>query len=119
MDIYKEWLEVNHTLDSIKKKELRLRNEIIELKTKKGEYGIFKMKQGKFNLTINRGIRSTIDEAVLDTIYDEFTEEEKAVLLYKPSLIQKEFKMLKGDEKIFDAIIQKPSQPTLKILVDE
>lgn len=115
MDLYEEWLESKHDLESIKKKELRLRNEIIENKVKSGKIGRFKFSDGMYDLVINCGLNTSIDESELDTFYKELSESELAAIKYKPSLIKKEFDKLEGDERLFDAIIQKPSQPTLEI----
>ena len=119
MDIYEEWLDAKHNLNCYKKEELRLRNEIIESKIKEQTQGNYKFIEGNFKLTIGLGIRNVIDEAELDTIYNDLPEDQKYAVKYKPSLVAKEFNKLNGTELLFSAITQKPSQATLKIEVNE
>lgn len=120
-NIYDKWIEIKNKLAELKREELELRNEIIDAFTDKNTYseGTLKFNEGEYNLTIGIGINRRIDESVLDNIYDDLTEEEKAVIKFKPSLVMKEYKNLSGDEKLFEAIIERPSQPTLKIEKDE
>lgn len=117
--LYESWLESSATLKTIKAEELKLRNKIIDGIITDQVKGIFHFKKGHYQINIGMGISQSLDESVLDTIYDDMTDLEKNCVKYKASLVAKEMKELDGSESLFEAITEKPRQPTLKIEVIE
>lgn len=133
MNIYDEHLFYVEQLSKFKKLELEKRNEII--KTIKGKViegkvkNTVKVGQDEYELNAEFKLTKNIDESELDTLWNDFTDQEKDCIRKKPKLKAKEYKALlkhlKENEdvisKLLDCIIEKPSQTTLKInkLTDE
>lgn len=113
--LYDSWLEASSKLKHFKAEELKLRNKIVDALITNEVKGSIKFKKGNYNIVVGLGINQSLDEPVLDTIYDELTDLEKNCIKYKASLIAKEMKELDGSEKLFQAITEKPRQATLKI----
>ena len=117
--LIEDWIETKRILDESKKKELDLRNQIMQKYNNRILEGIEKHKEGSYNIKITRKITRSLDEAELNSIFSSLSDEEKAAIKYKPSLVAKEFKLLKGDEKLFDVITIKPALASLEITFDE
>jgi len=118
-ELYKNWMDSKLELSKYKKLELKLRNEIIDSKITDEIEGSIKFKEGTYDITIGLGINNSLDESVLDTIWDNLSEKEKECIKYKPGLVAKFFKDLHGTENLFEAITQKPRQGTLAIKVSD
>jgi len=115
-NLYEEWLDVKKDLAEAKKRELTLRNDIIESLNNDNQLtGSLKLEEDGYKIAIGFVIRNAIDEPVLNTIYEGLSEQEKNCIKFKPGLVAKEMKELEGNESIWEAIISKPGQPTLKI----
>ena len=114
-EMYDSWLDAKMNLAKYKKQEIELRNKIIDSFLTNETSGTLKFNKGNYKITIGLSLNNSLDESVLDTIYQGLSDEEKNCILYKPSLIAKEFKLLSGNESLFEAITIKPRQPTLKI----
>jgi len=118
-ELYSDWLQEKKNLSESKKKELELRSQIIDSLITNETKGVFKFTEGGVKLTVGLGTRMNIDISVLDTLMSELSDQEKECVKYLPNLVAKEMKKLKGDELLFEAIIEKPSLPTLKIEIDD
>jgi len=115
IDLYEEWLKAKVDLSDMKSKELELRNQIIESIISNEVDGNIKKVLDGYKITVGVTIRNTIDEPVLDSIYSSLSDEEKNCVKFKPSLVAKDMKLLDGSESLWEAIITKPGQNTLKI----
>jgi len=117
--LYNDWLTAKKNLTKFKTDELKLRNEIIQTFIDNEVSGNLKFQKGHYKITIGLSLNNQLDESVLNTIWEDLSDEEKNCIKYKPSLIAKDFKELSGNEKLFEAITIKPRQSTLKIEVLE
>lgn len=116
-NLYDEWKYAELKSKEWKRTELELRNEIVEKFTSEDDIGKTKIDDDGYEIEINRGYSQSLDESVLDNL--TLSEEEQACIKYKPGLVAKELKKLNGTETLFEAIIEKPRQATLKITKDE
>jgi len=114
-EIIEEWLEIKEILDAAKKEELELRNKVIESFGSSQVSGAETIKKDGWKITIGHTIRSTLDESVLNTIYQTLPDKEKNCIKFKPGLVSQELKKLDGTEMLYEAIITKPGQNTLSI----
>lgn len=114
-NLYDEWLHSKNEADRWKRTELELRNDVVAEFIKENEFGSFKFDDEEYLIKIVKGLSKSLDEATLETIKPNLSDEELNCLKYKPSLVAKELKELTGHELLFEAITEKPRQATLKI----
>jgi len=117
MDIYHDHIEAKAKLGFWKKKELEIRNEILEEMAGEKDEGAVSKTEGNLKITATFKMNRSIDVAVLDNIYDELTEEEKSAVKFKPEVVIKIFRDLeeKGESALLDAVTLKPGQGSLVI----
>ena len=118
MDIKKfhEWIALQKALKEIKEKEMRLRKEICYEIFKSDSPPISKRVQtGNFIVDAKMDVNFSIDESILSQIFDELTDQDRASIKFKPGLKLKEYKALPKESLLHEAIIEKPSAPTLKV----
>ena len=113
--LYEEWLDSKSALSEAKKKELELRNQIIDDIDSNQVSGTLKHEDDSYKIAIGFTIRNTLDEPALNTIMSSLKDEEKNCIVFKPGLVAKELKELSPESKLWEAIITKPGQNTLKI----
>lgn len=116
-----KYLAIKASLKLAQETEREMRLEILDqifpaagvgtLNAALGEYAI----KGTFSTT------TTIDADILADIEDSLSDEELACIKWKPSLIAAHYKMLGEDlrGRLDEAVMVKPSMPTLKIEKDE
>ena len=117
MSLYDDFNEAKVKLSFWKSKEIELRNEILEEMASDKDEGITSKVVDGMKITATYKMSRSIDEATLDSIYDYLTEEELDFIKYKPSIVLKEYRKLeeKGESKLLEAIVLKPSQGTVTI----
>lgn len=117
MNIYAEWLVANTALKNAKAEELRLRKIICgDLLSDKLE-GSLTTRTDDMVITTTARLTRTLDAAVLDTVWDDMTDDEKACITYKPSLVLASYKKLELDGgALMEAVTVKPALASLKIL---
>ena len=111
-------------LKEAKKLEGELRNKIIgAFRYTKTEGVEHKSVDGlDIDIAITLGMGRTIDVTMLEKVWEDLDAEQQAAIEYKPKLVGKAYKDLvaSGDAgKLVKAIIEKPSQATVKLKFDE
>lgn len=117
MSLYDDFNEAKIKLKFWKDKELELRNEILEeLACDKDEGAVSKIVDG-MKVTATYKMNRNIDEAVLDSIKKDLSEDELSCIKYKPSVIMKVYRDLEdaGESKLLEAITLKPAQGSVEI----
>ncbi len=111
-----EWVKQSTQLKELKESEMRLRKEICAhmFGDRKGKFNVEEL-IGNFKLKASSNIDAKLDEDMLDAMYDDLNDQEKACIRYKPSLKAAEVKLLPEDSDIFTCITVKPAAPTLEI----
>ena len=102
-------------LTEAKEKELLFRKEICEhilgdkIKgSKKGTIGIYV-------LSASAKLNIKLDAELLESMWKELSDGEKACIKYKPSLIAAEYKNVDSQAKLHRCIDSKPGTPTLTL----
>jgi hypothetical protein len=113
MSIIHEWFEAKARLDAAKALELELRNKIVAAYP--GDQGVTRGEGEGFKVKVTRGVSRSVDSDVLLEILDDLTDEERACVIYKPSLDAKRFLFLPRNSVLSRAVIIKPSQPTVEV----
>lgn len=117
MDKYAEWLEVSEELRTLKRKELKLRNELCV--TDKLEGSTTTHPNG-YKVTVTARLTRSIDRPVLEAIWDTLSDTEKECIDYKPSLILSNYRAIEETGgALMDAVTVKPAQASLKVLLEE
>lgn len=117
MDLYHDYIEAKAKLGFWKKKELEIRNEILEeMASAKDEGSVSKTVDG-LKITASYKMNRSIDKAVLSNIWDSLNQEESECIEYKPTLVLKEFRKLEevGKSILLDAVVLKPAQGSITI----
>ena len=115
MNIYDKHTEALSNLKKWKKKEAELRIKIVDDLTQPNDIGTFKFSKCGYEVKITRSLAYSIDDEVMELIYDDLPTEQRAVVAFKPKLILADYKKLKNSEAINDAIIVKDSMPRILI----
>jgi hypothetical protein len=112
------WHTLAQQLKEIKAEEMQLRKEICghilqnkvppcsDVLTFSGSDTILEAKQT---------VSHNIDEAALQSMVGDLDLEERNCIKYKPSLVLRPYKKLPDTSILHDAVIVKPSAPTLKV----
>ena len=117
MDIYHDYTEAKSKLGFWKKKELEIRNKILkEMECEKDE-GVVKKTVGQLLIKATYKLNRKIEKPILDSIYNELSDEEKEAVKYTPEIVMKNYRKLeeKGDSPLLDAVIVTPAQGTIEI----
>lgn len=116
-NIYQAWLLSVDLLKQAKKDELELRNKICgELLVGKLEGSLTKHDQG-YKVVPTAKLTRTIDKPMLEAIWDDLSDKEKECIVYKPSLVLANYKIIEAEGgTLLDAVTVKPAQSSLKII---
>lgn len=126
MQKYFEWNTLAIKLKELKAKEAEIRRELCE-KLFNGRVGGFKVKD---HFTSDDGIdweavatskvKVTVDRELLNSIWNDLTEEEQAIFRWKPEVNKTDYiKMKKADPKmksiVWDVFKEGVAMPTLEL----
>jgi len=109
------WISQKNKLNRAKKYELELRKEICDHILQGKIKGSKKGTIGKYILTASAKLNIKVDAELLESMWEELSEREKACIKYKPNIIAAEYKKLKGGVKLNRCIDSKPGTPTLTL----
>jgi hypothetical protein len=116
MSIYEEWMAAYETLQQAKADELRLRNAICDTHLTEKLEGTETTIYGNLKIAVTARLHRTIDRPVLDSIWEDLSEEEKAAVDFKPNLKLTQYKQLEANGSLItEAVTVKPGQASLKI----
>jgi len=117
---YNEWVEAHADLQRAKKLELSLRNEICsELLVDKLE-GSKTVREDGFIVTTTAKLIRSINREVLESVWSDLSDREKECVVYKPSLVLSNYKVIEAEGGILmEAITVKPGQSALKIIPED
>ena len=113
--VVKEWIFTKDKLTQAKEQELKLRKEICEHILQEKIKGSKKGSIGVYVLVASAKLNNKLDAELLESIWKELSEKEKACIKYKPSLIAKEYNSLDGAVKLHRCIDSKPGTPSLTL----
>ena len=112
-----EWSELQVLLKEVKAKEMKLRKEIcndilhgMPLPARKT------ISIQDIEVKAENTVTHNLDESVLNEMYEELDTKEKAVIKWQPKLKLRDYKKLPDESLLHEAVIVKPSSPTLKLL---
>lgn len=110
------WAQLDSALKKIKSDELKIRKEICT-EVFKGRQGAFteKVDIGHSVITASSKTTLSIDEELLENIWDELDDDERACIKYKPSILKTNLKVISDESEIYDCITEKPATPSLTI----
>jgi len=123
-DIF-EYEKAVSDLASAKKLELDLRNKIIKSYKFSQHEGVqhrnISDEAVEADISITLKMSRTLDQDALEEVWGELTDEEQNSIEYKPKLVMKNYKKLVADGigKLSRAVIEKPSQATIKVKTTE
>lgn len=113
---YREWLHAAEDLRRAKMKELELRKAICADLLQDKREGQVTMTIDGFKVTPKAVLNRTVDEAVLNSIWDKLTDAEKICIQFKPTVVDKNIREFEEHGGlILEAITAKPGLPQLKI----
>jgi len=117
MSIYDEHMAAKSKLDFWKKKELELRNEILESMSGEKDEGVVTLDEKEFQIKATYVMNRVIIKDVFDSVYNKLSDEEKECIKFKPEVVLKNFRKLedKGESALLDAVTLKPGQGSIKI----
>jgi len=114
-DIIEAWLLASTELRHAKALELALRVGICEEVLGGNIKGTHHLIVSNLDLAATAKLNTKVDTEQLDSIWSDLTPEDKDAIVYKPSLVAKEYKKLGPESKLHQALITKPGTPTLKV----
>ena len=109
------WIAAKANLDVVKAKEMELRKEICEAVLQGTHKGTEHLIVEGLDVAATGKINTKVDTECLDTIWNDLSQGEKDCIVYKPSLVAKEYKTVDAKSKLHEAIITTPGTPTLKV----
>lgn len=111
-----KWHNANEQLKYYKKLELQLRMEITGHYP--GELGTqHYVLDEDHKLTIVRSVNRTIDDAILDIIWNDLTDKERECIRIKHEIKAREYGKLEDDNLLSHAVTVKPALPSVKLEV--
>ncbi len=118
----KEWRKLARLLAKYKKSEFALRKDIAEATLKPDDFnalgnGKVTVEDGNTEYAIVRNTVLGVDKAVLEAIYQDLSDEEKAVIKYEPKLDLRKYRNLPEDSILHDAVVSRLAAPIIKLKV--
>lgn len=113
-----QWNALQASLKKVKAEEMEMRIEICESLLEGKEIGTHKFQIEGLSLKATQKLAYNLDESELEFRYDDFSEEERESVKFKPSLKLKEYRALDDSSNIDECIITKPAAPTLELVTD-
>ena len=110
------WMQLSDTLKSVKEEEAKLRREICD-SLFKGKVGEFREKAviDGYTVVATSKVNRTVDKAVLTSLWEALSEDEKACIEFKPDLKLTNYRKLNDNDMLHEAITVKPGMPTLEV----
>ena len=119
-----EYKIIEAELKKAKAVELKLRNEIIRSYRYDKVEGVQnrEFNDGDFEAELKIGLKisRSLDREMIDDDFSTYTEEEQAVIDFKPALKTKEYKALMATglyNRLIQAVTEKPAQASLSVEV--
>ncbi len=109
------WITIASELKKIKEDEFAIRKEICEHILEGKIKGSKKGTIGKFVLNATAVINNKLDKELLESIWPDLSDEEKASVKYTPSLVAAEYKRLPDNTLLNRAVDSKPGTPCLEL----
>lgn len=118
--IYDQWIQACVDLRKAKATELELRNIICETHLTDKLEGSKTIREEGYAVTPTAKLNRSLNKEVLDVLWDDLTVEERACIVYKPSLVLANYKKIENsDSKLIEAVTCKPGQSSLKIIMED
>ena len=115
-----EFRQLAIRLKLIKKEEMNLRVEICDVLLKGKQKGTHTFSIDGMNVKAVRQINMSLDAKMVDHHYEQFSDEEKAAVSFKPSLSVSKYNDIEGDSHTLDNCLTiKPATPTLTVILGE
>ena len=123
-DLHEKLEEYTHTksqLDKFKAKEMKLRLELASHYLHGKKVGTHNFNDEFAKVKAVKKVTTSLDADQLSALFDDFTNEERECITFKPQLIMKEYKLLSEDERdLLDmCIVVKPATPAFSVKLFE
>lgn len=109
------WIDSKASLDAAKEQEMELRTRIADSLLAGKEEGTHNFEMYGYKLKLGNKFNYKLDPNVDMTILSDL---EKSVIVHKPSLLLKDYKMLVDSPNLDEFITVNQATPTLKIDLD-
>ncbi len=111
----KEWIIMSSRLKDIKESEMELRKDICDTILAGKIKGTKSSTFGVYTMTATAKLNGKLDKELLQSMWSDLSEEEKACFKFDPKLIDKEYNKLDSKSNVHRAIEMNPGAPNLKI----
>ena len=118
MRMIKKWQKLKKQLAELQLEERELRRDITaEILGEKLE-GSVTLKEEELKITATAVLSRHVDQAALESIWDDLSWEEQQCFEYKPNLVKSKYKGFEStDSKLLEVITVKPGMAQLKVAV--
>lgn len=113
-----EYLHAKSILTFAKEDEMRLRKDLAATLLKGKHVGTHTFIEGDYIVKATKKVATSIDKETLEAMFDDFSNEERECISFKPSLIMKEYKALDLEHREYldMCIVVKPSLPSINVV---
>jgi len=110
------WVGWKTRLTLAKTQEMKLRLEICQsmFGRKRGAFRVKESDDG-YSVTAISKLKTKLDAEGLTFIWNDLTEDEKACVIYKPTLVSSALKNLGEDSALWSVITTEPATPALEV----
>jgi len=120
-DLQKTLSDYTHAANILKfakSEELKLRKELAAHFLKGKHVGTHNFTEGEFLVKAVKKVSTSLDKETLEAMFDDFSNEERECIAFKPSLIMKEYKNLDAENREYldMCVIVKPSLPAITVV---
>lgn len=113
-----EWDQKNDELKRLKKQEMELRLQICESLLEGKEVGTHNFEYDGFSAKAVKKTSISLLPEELEALYDDFSEDERNCISFKPMLSQSKYKTLDDSSILDECIVVKPATPSLSVTID-
>ena len=112
-----EWEYTANELKLLRKKEADMRRVLVDelLKHSDTQEGRDVTEFVQFNAVVNIKVNRNVDDAALTSIINDLSDDERASIVYKPSLDMRRYRKLPDSSILHSVVTAKPGMPTLKL----
>ena len=114
----KEWQDLKAQIEELNLRERQIRAELCQEILGDKLEGSVTARDGEMKITATAILNRTLDQAVLESVWEELSWEEQQCVEYKPKLKVKAYKEFETtDSKLLEAVTVKPGMAQLRVAV--
>ncbi len=115
----RHWMSLQANLKAVKKQEMDLRRELSLELIPAGRFGTNTMMVGDIELKTSVPTSFSLSGDDVRAAMDILTDEEKECIVWKPSLIKKNYDKLPDNNNLKKIVVMKIGAPTLSTIIQE